>query len=79
MERMFTDNGFEVTQLVKDEKTKFVKTISIARITVITMPIIQLEPKIFFRCSTSAPARNLIIATLVNPNRIISINPEATV
>jgi hypothetical protein len=26
MERMFTDTGFEVTQLVKDEKTKFVET-----------------------------------------------------
>jgi hypothetical protein len=26
MEKMFTDNGFEVTQLVKDEKTKFVET-----------------------------------------------------
>ena len=25
MERMFTDTGFEVTQLVKDEKTKFVE------------------------------------------------------
>ena len=26
MERMFTDTGFEVTQLVKDEKTRFVET-----------------------------------------------------
>ena len=26
MERMFTDTGFEVTQLVKDEKTGFVET-----------------------------------------------------
>ena len=26
MDRMFTDTGFEVTQLVKDEKTKFVET-----------------------------------------------------
>jgi len=26
MDKMFTDTGFEVTQLVKDEKTKFVET-----------------------------------------------------
>lgn len=26
MEKMFTDTGFEITQLVKDEKTKFVET-----------------------------------------------------
>ena len=26
MERMFTDTGFEVTQLVKEEKTRFVET-----------------------------------------------------
>ena len=26
MERMFTDTGFEVTQFIKDEKTKFVET-----------------------------------------------------
>jgi len=31
MERMFTDTGFEITQLVKDEKTKFVETIEEAR------------------------------------------------
>lgn len=26
MERMFTDTGFEITQLVKNKKTKFVET-----------------------------------------------------
>ena len=64
---------------MNDEKTKYVNEIKAAKIAVTTKLMSQLEPIILSRRSISAPAKNLIRAVRVNPNRIISIKPEAVV
>lgn len=62
-----------------DENVKYVNEIKLAKIAVTTKLMSQFEPIMLSRCSVSAPDKNRMSATLVSPNRIISIRPEAVV